>query len=250
MRSSRFSDLASGIVHLLNARSIVGPILPLAAFACGGLVVPSGSARVDASTSASGPRDAGIDRPFADAHAVTFDASGLLTCAACVGVACEDLFVQCEQSVECYAGLQCAAASDASSAPCRCADPDAGQGPLLALVRCEQAAECGGECAVACARDGGGGAGRASCTDRPPAACGTSPVSSTARCSACVTASCREFEAACGEGSDCQDYLACLAACAGAGCLESCGTAHATGQGAADELDVCLGGNCQSECAF
>jgi hypothetical protein len=228
----------------------LGAALVSALASCGGLVVPSSAPSSDGASASSVSGDASAAReasvPIGDAAPFTFDARGLTSCGACLAVACEDLFVQCEQSSACFDELQCAAAS---AAVCTCLGRDAGTTAYLALDRCERAAACGGECTPACAA-GDAAVGPALCGDAADSSCAAVASSTSARCTACVTASCGAFQAACGEASDCHAYVVCLSTCSGSACLETCGNAHAAGQAAADELDVCLGANCQAECSY
>lgn len=115
--------------------------------ACGGLVV---SERTSVDASPGGASDSS-----ASALLPAFDASGLATCALCLGVACEDSFVQCEQSAGCYAGYQCAAGAVGGEAPCSCLGPEDDElGAYLALARCIREAACGGgACAARCETD-------------------------------------------------------------------------------------------------
>lgn len=201
-----------------------------------------------------------------DASGLAGDASpgqsGLDRCIQCLTLECEDLYVQCAQAGPCIAIQTCAQGADGDDSACLCdaAQADLAARPYLALRRCIQGAGCGvGECASLC-QEGDTrypvvpscdiSVSVPECLEGAPDAGATSARSSTAACEACVAGSCGTFADACSEASDCQSYLACLATCSAPGCVTDCEAVHQTGESAADALDVCLGANCQIECAF
>ena len=69
-------------------------------------------------------------------------------------------------------------------------------------------------------------------------------------CEGCVASACAAFTEACGAESDCLDYISCLATCTTSECPNDCAAAHSLGQSAAEAVDVCLGGACETECGF
>ncbi len=194
-------------------------------------------------------------RASLDAPSSAFDATGPASCAGCLGVACADLYVQCEQSAGCYAGLQCAALGGGGDDVCGCLGPEDAPvlGPYLALARCMQEAACAGSCEARC-QGADANVALAACGEPVAPSCGgvgpEIPESTTAACDACVARSCGEFAMACGSGSDCQGYVVCLATCGGSTCTDHCGAAKGAGQSAAEALDVCLGGDCAEACGF
>jgi hypothetical protein len=181
-------------------------------------------------------------------------------CVQCLTLACDDLYVQCDQESSCQAIQTCAEAARGDDSACLCSASASAAGPYLALGRCIQGAACGaGGCASVCQDHDAGYpvASRCdavvsvpSCLGGSPDAGATGARSSTAACEACVAQSCGGFSSACGEATPCQGYLACLATCRESGCVVVCEALHAAGESAADALDVCLGANCESACGF
>lgn len=224
----------------------------LPAGACGGLV--SGS--IDAAPEASSAFHVDAHAPaYTDAVPPRFDASLAPTCGDCLALACKDLYTQCERSSDCYGVIECVV-SGKEAASCVCAAPEAARGPYLALARCQDDVACdGAECARPCA-PADAGISIACGAPVAPTACADpgyrAPVarSSTATCDACIAGACASFSVACGAGSDCLAYLTCLATCGDAACASSCAAAHATGETAADALDVCLGSECLADCDY
>lgn len=73
---------------------------------------------------------------------------------------------------------------------------------------------------------------------------------SLAACSPCVETSCADPKRACGVGSECDLFLQCAAACAGAGCVDVCGSVHGSGKTAAAALASCALSNCSTACGL
>jgi hypothetical protein len=181
------------------------------------------------------------------------------TCATCASDACVDLYAQCEQSQGCYAAYQCVLDSSGNDALCLCnSDPDdlVGQSAYRALARCLEESTCSETvCGVVCQSESSGAPRELFCgIAAVPPACPSSRtatlVGSTAACDACVASSCASFAGDCALGSECLASIACLAACDASDCANTCKATLAAGQTAAEALDVCVGGACETECSF
>jgi len=194
------------------------------------------------------PGDGAIRR--ADAAAVADDAAAS-PCLACLGAACVNAYVHCEQSSDC-AAIEACVAVDANVDGCICAAV-AGASAYLALEECIQTELCSnGVCTTTC---GANAAVRLCGTPLVAPVCSGLGLDAGRRgtpqaCDACVSSSCATLATACAPGSDCQALLTCRATCATAACDRACEADHAAGLGAAEALDVCLGASCGSECAF
>lgn len=163
--------------------------------------------------------------------------------AACNEVsACGGCAAQCKDTVD---AAVCASPGVPLSSD-RCAAPDAGADAGDAA---EPIADAGDDGATLDAGDDGGAS-----VDAAVAEAGPSDASidapSLGGCSPCVETSCADPKRACGVGSECDLFLQCAAACAGAACVEVCGSVHGSGKTAAAALASCALSNCSTACGL
>ncbi len=173
--------------------------------------------------------------------------SGVDPCSACLVAQCGAQLATCESDPNCLAIETCVANSGTISTACICPNAD-GQSKFLSLATCLQPAECGA-CMTAC---------NVMATSCPgptlnPFDCGMDagmpdapPPAST--CTDCVNMHCSTEQAACGAGTDCEAYTACVNNCSDLACANMCATAHPSGQQAATALANCTTTNCAAQC--
>ena len=203
-------------------------------------------------------------------------------CNECLFQQCSGSWTVCQNDPECLAIYTCATTTPSCDQNCInncfCQHPT-GQTKYVALAACDSyyaCKSCQSQCptlstAAACTNpgviqvdvcgttpppnDAGTGVDAA-----PPEDAGTLVDSATPPpptdaatvqdCTTCTSTSCSNEKAACGQGTECEAYTLCLAACQDAACFAKCGTDHASGQAASQALENCTLSNCKAACGL
>ena len=197
------------------------------------------------------------------------------TCDACLASRCTAVMALCETDEGFLAVRACteSAGCDATcktACACSASSTDGGL-PAEILYRAYAACidertcgACGADCASTCTsgppetspgpcgppveagegeEDGGLDASAGEAADA-----GTAPVSPVEACAQCADQKCSEAMRACGVGSECATFLACVHACTRAACVEDCRALYTTGMVAAGELAACVRAGCMDWC--
>src|SRR5262249_34922842 len=69
-------------------------------------------------------------------------------------------------------------------------------------------------------------------------------------CATCTNGRCSSEKSACAQGSECDAYAQCLAACTDLACFDKCGTDHASGKVASQAPETCTITNCKAACGL
>jgi hypothetical protein len=109
-------------------------------------------------------------------------------------------------------------------------------------------------CGAPPAQDGGGApdATGVDAATPPPEDGGSAATDATTveDCATCTNGKCSSEKSACAQGSECDAYAQCLAACTDTACFDKCGTGHATGKAASQALETCTITNCKVACGL
>jgi hypothetical protein len=221
--------------------------------------------------------DQPLDGGLFDGHIDTDTGAPANACNECLFQQCAGAWAVCQNNSECLLTYACATKPGCDQAcinDCFCGHRN-GQSAYVALAACDSyytCKVCTSQCAPpanACttpgviARDICGtpppedsgtteDAGTADAAPPPPQDAAPAPTDATTvtDCTGCTNAKCKDDVAACGSGSECDQYAQCLAGCQDTACFNDCGTAHETGKAASQALENCTVTNCKNECGL
>lgn len=195
------------------------------------------------------PSDGGCDPFFSNCSEGGADAGGDSSkpppnpCNECLFGQCSGQWAVCQQNADCMTIYQCATKTGCDQNcvnGCYNAGTVDGKKAYLSLSSCDSAGLCG-----ACQGPTFCNTPASSCTVPDGGAPDAGGVQS---CTDCTSSKCTTQKAACGKGTDCDDYTQCLAVCKDLPCINACGLAHPQGKTDSKALGDCTTANCATEC--